>query len=279
VPEGSPAGAWTPERAAIAAEEWTYTPPGGLRIETPQYLLVLLPGTWSQNFVYWIRVPPGELDRVIDEVIARARAEGALGFQWVVRSATSPADLGRRLLAHGFTVHVTAEVLYRPLDGARFFRPAPAGDGPAVVVREATSESEFLDFTRVNCAVFDVPPPAPELARRYLADNQARVAATGHSWRFVAYVGDVAAGVGGLEVAGEVGRLWGAGVLPQHRGRGLYLALLDARCQVAREAGATVALTTARVGSSGPILKRHGFRPAGDQVNYQLRWDEAAPHP
>lgn len=95
---------------------------------------------------------------------------------------------------------------------------------------------------------------------------------TGHSDRFVAWEGTTPVGRGGLEIVGEVARLWGTGVLSEHRRRGIYGRLVRARCEEAVRRGATLALTTARVGTSGPILKHHGFRSVGSVRLYEARW-------
>lgn len=58
-----------------------------------------------------------------------------------------------------------------------------------------------------------------------------------------------------------VARLGGAVTLPAYRGRGLYTAIVAARCRIARTHGATVALTHARQDTSAPILERLGFVP------------------
>ena len=71
---------------------------------------------------------------------------------------------------------------------------------------------------------------------------------------------------------GEVARFWGSGVLEPHRRRGIYGALVRVRCQDALAQGANIAMVTARVGSSGPILKHRGFRVVGSVRMYQGRW-------
>jgi hypothetical protein len=48
--------------------------------------------------------------------------------------------------------------------------------------------------------------------------------------------------------------------LPQFQRRGVYLAGVARRLQVAREAGCTVALTQAISTTSSPILQKRGFR-------------------
>lgn len=56
--------------------------------------------------------------------------------------------------------------------------------------------------------------------------------------------------------------LLGAVVLPEHRGHGLYRALIDVRLGLAWEKGVGLISVRARQESSGPILERRGFRRA-----------------
>ena len=80
--------------------------------------------------------------------------------------------------------------------------------------------------------------------------------------------GQEIAGTAGAELAGDTVRLWGAGTLPGHRGRG---ALVMERCRHARALGATIALTKANTASSAPILRNAGFRPVASERRYALK--------
>lgn len=64
----------------------------------------------------------------------------------------------------------------------------------------------------------------------------------------------------GAEVVGKTVRLWDAGTLKGFRGRGAYRTLVVHGCRVEHALGATLALTKANTGTSGPALKRAGFR-------------------
>lgn len=72
------------------------------------------------------------------------------------------------------------------------------------------------------------------------------------------------AGAGGYALVDGVARLWGAAVLEEFRGRGVYRALVAARVHDARSRGATLAIVHAEQTSS-PILRRLGFRKYGER--------------
>jgi GNAT superfamily N-acetyltransferase len=86
----------------------------------------------------------------------------------------------------------------------------------------------------------------------------------------VAYLDGRPVGTGGLTVADGVGRLWSGSVLEEFRGRGIYRALLSARLAYAVHHGATMALVKGRVETSGPILRRAGFTPHGQERSYRV---------
>ena len=73
------------------------------------------------------------------------------------------------------------------------------------------------------------------------------------------------------EVAGERVRLWGAGTLPEYRGRGAYRALVMERCRHAHSLGATLGLAKANAASSSPILRAAGFRRVATERRYALK--------
>ena len=96
--------------------------------------------------------------------------------------------------------------------------------------------------------------------------------------RFVAYMdtereardGRETIAAAGAEIVGETVRLWGAGTLEEFRGRGAYRTLVVERCRVAHALGATLALTKANIGTSGPTLKRAGFRSVDTESRHVL---------
>jgi hypothetical protein len=83
--------------------------------------------------------------------------------------------------------------------------------------------------------------------------------------------GQEVAGTAGAELTGKTARLWGAGTLPEHRGRGAYRALVMERCRHAHALGATLALTKVNIASSAPILRNAGLHPVASERRYALK--------
>ena len=91
--------------------------------------------------------------------------------------------------------------------------------------------------------------------------------------RFVAYLDGEPVGSGnlnrfdacGLTPGSEAsfGFLWAGGVAPDHRGRGIYRALLGARCRWAEREGLGHVGLYANRKTSGPVVRGLGFQKHG----------------
>jgi GNAT superfamily N-acetyltransferase len=75
----------------------------------------------------------------------------------------------------------------------------------------------------------------------------------------VARCNGVPAGTAGWVNKHRSAYLVGAVVLPAHRRRGVYRALIDARLEAVARRGITLATTHARETTSAPILEKLGF--------------------
>jgi GNAT superfamily N-acetyltransferase len=265
---------WTPERVWDAVEAWRWSPPSATRVVTDRFELAVTPGTYALTYVYGFRVDAAnQVEPQLDELKARIVALGGTGARFQVTPRSRPTDLADRLLRRGYRPAEEAEVLCWPLRDREGRPSLPAFSPPAgLAVREIRTDSEYDRFRELMAKVFGDPPPPAETRRRFLSEFRRSVRDHGHSDRFLALDGSTPVGLAGMEVAGPVARFWGSGVLAEHRHRGIYGGLVRARCEAAAERGAEVALVTARVGTSGPILKRHGFTAVGTVQLFEARW-------
>ncbi|MCA9570958.1 MAG: GNAT family N-acetyltransferase, partial [Myxococcales bacterium] len=190
--------------------------------------------------------PTGWLNEVVEhdaltdaEVSATVRSFAGRPLKWCVWPWSDP-DLAQRLTAHGMTSW-TASAMVRE----------PGGACPDGVVRV---DADVVDaFTAVwaegwgqqdGTALRDV--------QRYLEQPDVRL--------FLAHVDGEPAGVAGTRDLDGGAYLFGAVVLPRHRGRGAYRDLLTARLADLASRGVPLAVTHARDATSTPILDRAGFR-------------------
>lgn len=214
------------------------------------------------------QVFPCSWDGPVEDLVERARRvarewrRDAL-FWWVTDDST-PGIL-EALQRAGGTLTEQAEVL--AMDIAR---GTPDLAVPSEVVVHRVDDAQSLrDSEAVAAAAYETTPTPEELLPRVLADER-RSWENRAGFRSIAYLGQQPAATGGCTMAGPVARLWGAGALREHRGKGAYRAVLDHRLRLARELGATLALVKGRVATSAPILRRAGFDSYGVERCYKL---------
>jgi GNAT superfamily N-acetyltransferase len=255
-----------PDPAAVAAATaaWAWYPPDADVVETERFLLVRYP----DHFLYptqVLRVQPGDrLDDLVDEVLDQVRAWGRRNVLWWLPSRD---PLEGPLARRGATVVETLSVLARGLtDGG------PALEAPATVeVRAIATEEDLRAAERLDIAVFG-GAPAPDDAATVAAEL-ARLSAeetAGSGIEVIAVVDGEAVGIAGAALVDGVLRLWGGGVAEHARHRGVYRALLHARIAWGVRHGAKLALVKGRVTTSGPVLRRAGFLPYGEQRSWLL---------
>lgn len=266
--------AWGDERVWGAVHEWRWVPPSARRFATDRFDLIVTPGSYSMTTVYGFLVEdPEKVDAALDEAEGLARSNHATGARFQILPTAWPLDLGERLIRRGYSALDDVEVLVYDLRDESGRARLPEFRLPAEIsAREAKSSADYAAFVGLNAPIWDNPDPPAETRKGLEAEFRKRAAETGHSGRYVVWKESTPIGHGGLEVVGPVARFWGSGILPAYRKLGAYGALVRARCEEAVRQGAEIALVTARIGTSGPILKRHGFRVVGPVRNFEVRW-------
>jgi hypothetical protein len=266
--------AWDDARVWQAVLDWRWVPPSARRFTTDRFDLIVTPGSYNLTTVYGFLVDdPERVDAALDEVESLARSNQASGARFQILPTARPLDLGERLVRRGYSRIDEAEVLVYDLRDGLGRSRLPEFHFPAgISAREVRSSADYAAFVSLNAPIWNTPDPPAEARKGLEAEFRQRLADTGHSGRYVMWQDSTPIGHGGLEVVGPVARFWGSGILPAYRKLGGYGALVLARCEEAVRQGAEIALVTARIGTSGPILKRHGFRVVGPIHNFEVRW-------
>ena len=265
---------WSDERLWDAVDAWRWVPPGSKRLVRDDFELAVTPGSYALTYAYGLHAKDGpSAEDVPTELRRQVEALGGTGVRVQIQPNSRPPDLPDRLARRGYKVAEEAEALVWELLDDRGrprvpeFRPVEG-----VAVHEVRTTEEYDGFLSLSTPIFGDPSPSPASRAAFRHEFDRSLRELGHSDRFVAWDGTTPIGRAGLEVIEGVARLWGAGVLPEHRQRGVYGLLVQARCAEAVRRGASLALTTARVGTSGPILKHHGFRAVGTVRLFEARW-------
>ncbi len=265
---------WDDGRVWQEVDAWRWFPPNALRLATAEFEIAVTPGAPDLTYVYGLRVEDaGRVEACLDQLQAEIQARGGTGARVSVPPDSSPADLGDRLRRRGYRPRDATDVLTFELRGPDGAERLPAFREPeGYVIREVASEAEFAECSRLQSAIFGSAPPPPATYEALVQEFRDRQRETGHSERFLVWDGATAVGLGSYQLVGPVARFWGSGVVPEHRQRGLYGAVVRTRCASAAARGAELVLVTARRGTSGPILRRHGFRDHGELRVFDVHW-------
>jgi GNAT superfamily N-acetyltransferase len=179
------------------------------------------------------------------------RARGRTPTTREIGSSATPPGLEAELSALGMRPFDDPDVIGLVLDG-------DIGPVAGVPVRRAESLADYSAAERIKLAAFGgaLDDDAVELlAQRKLDDDRE----TGVGASFLAVLDGRPVGTARVVLC-DAGAVFNAGcVLPEARGRGAYRALVAARVEAARAAGADAVVTQAGR-MSRPILERLGFR-------------------
>lgn len=283
--------AWSDEAILRESERWVHVPPSGIRVEDAGRLLVHPPAQGGTSRVWRSRPDRTGAEALILQTIEEACAAGGTRLVWHTGDAVSPPFMDDLLPEHGFEKTEDLDVLAFEL-GTDPEPKLPELRVPAGVrTRLVRDEADLRRANAVEAGVFPASTWDERDTRAYLlgiselegsGSNHPGEDEASHVLRYLASVRETEGeeqrivATAGAEVAGETVRLWGAGTLPDHRGRGAYSALVTERCRHAHALGATLALTKANTVSSAPILRTAGFRPVATERRYALKMCDPA---
>lgn len=229
-------------------------PEPGCRVEASPTIVRHVGTDEPQSFVLFSDLSAGDADA---EIAAQTNYFRALGHEveWKTYSHDGPPDLVARLECAGFVPQDEEALVVLDLEGGTHSPQAP----PGVVVRRLGDPSELDSVERIYRAVWgeDRRPGMADWLRREMAERPDSMSV------YVAHVEgeEEAAAVGRItfEAAKPFAGLWGGSTAPEHRGRGLYRALVAARVAEARARPGVRFVTVDALPTSHPILERLGF--------------------
>ena len=224
--------------------------PGMTKEAFPDLVRFLRPGP-GMSFVLFSRLSAANADERIAEQIDRfAGWDGP--FCWDHYSHDQPPDLLERLIARGFEPEEEPGAVM-VLDLAE--APAQLFAAPGASVRRIDRREQLADVIAILEAVWGENfawiderlgenMAVPGYLSVYIADVDGQPASC--AWIY-------------FNPHSQFAGLFGGATLPEHRGRGLYTALLAARAREARQRGYRF-LTIDASSMSRPIVARRGFR-------------------
>jgi GNAT superfamily N-acetyltransferase len=200
--------------------------------------------------IYW-DLAGADIEAVVREQVAFYDSVGQ-DFEWKVYDHDSPADLGARLIAHGFEAEAEESIVVLDLR-ALPERLHAANVDDVERVLEPDAVEEIVDMMR-SVWHEDFSDLAASLRDQLREDSS-------HLGLYVARADAAPVSVGWIRFheGGSFASLWGGTTLPAYRNRGLYSALVAVRSREALRRGARY-LTVDAAPTSRPILEKLGFR-------------------
>ncbi|MFG2720442.1 GNAT family N-acetyltransferase [Streptomyces sp. NPDC048416] len=203
------------------------------------------------NGVLWSDLTAANADAHIASQVSHFASCGT-EWEWKLYAHDCPADLGRRLLAAGFSAEPEETVMV-----ARVAELPLGVEQIPGTLRPVTDAAGVRLMTEVHTGAFG--SDSSRLGERLLAQfAEAPDTVIG----VVAMAGDqpVSAARMDFHPGTEFASLWGGGTLPEWRGRGIYRALVAHRARIAARRGYRYLQVDASA-QSRPILRRLGFVP------------------
>jgi len=240
----------------------------GMRKERRPHLIRYVSETGGPHFILYSDLTGADIEAVIAEEQAYF---GPLGLvEWKVYAHDQPADLRHLLAARGFQVAEEPDaVMVKELDEqGRMPGSEPAVD---VEVRRLEDPGQLKDLVQIEETVWG---EMPWLYDRLSAD----MAVPGYLSAHVVYLAGQPACAGWMyfHANGLFADLWGGSTLAEHRGQGLYTALLVARVQEAAERGYRFLVVDAGL-MSRPILAINGFKQL--TTAWESKWSNEVTSP
>jgi GNAT superfamily N-acetyltransferase len=233
-------------------------PAGASRHIASSFTLTFAP-TNAHSVTTRVRATAQELGDTVAEVRRLVRAAGYLRNVWYVGPSSRPEGLPGRLVERGF-VPATKPPYEPMLTAMTLARPPAIAASSSVEVRLARDIDEFRRAMSIAMEAFN---ETPEDAAGWLEAVPSLWAAHDgvHYFTHLAYLDGRPVGFGFSSAVGRAVLLGGSGVLENARGRGVYRALVAARCEQALRLGHEGLIIQA--GSmSKPIVERCGFEAA-----------------
>jgi GNAT superfamily N-acetyltransferase len=219
------------------------------------------------NLVGMADIAPDDVDAIL-KMVRNRYSRGRKAYGWVTGPLTRPHDLGARLVASGLAKEdEMAGMVLTDL-------AVPIAVDPKIEIREATLH-EAQAASEMMARAYGMPEEVARFFNVMLAMTGSKVQNRGYfayldggtdpvAWSYLVYLPD-----------SPIVLLGGAATVPEHRGRGIYSALVAKRLADARADGRTAAVIQAVRSTSAPICAKLGFREVCGLEFYA--W-EGAPH-
>ncbi len=232
-------------------------------IVSPNWLQLISPDAdhSSANAVFRSILSPEELEKQIDEVKLLYQKIG-VKFRWYVTPLTKPGNTAKVLEEKGFKLYSICEAMIMETDKML----AAGSSATSISVREV-KKPELETYVNTVAKAWGAPDKQKEVISKFIGnamDKERRFHA------FVAFLDGEPVGTSLLISISSGGYLAAGAVVPEHRGKGVYRAMVCARAKLADQLGHKHLLIHANKATSAPVCRKLGFEWVFDYESYEF---------
>lgn len=250
---------WGTEAVLKASHDWLWVPPGVKVVDTGWMRAVVSDKSHTLG-VAWVN-SDHDPESTYTAVMDIAGEHQCDVVKWTTSSATRPIELERLLIGQDARLQDTTKILALELSQTT---SSAIEVPPTVNWSVVDSPAKWDQADEVARSAWGGDSPTPEERRSAHAELKLSIRER-EGFQVLSTIDGVPAATGGVTVAGQVARLWGACTHPQFRRRGAYRATVRGRLATAQRNGCTLALSNALSDTSAPTLESLGF------VDYGLK--------
>jgi hypothetical protein len=255
---------------AIASFDNDNLPTDFLEIRTDEYRIIRYPERLLSPTLPAAQVVSSNISRslttVFDEISSIVRDWRLNEVHWWVTSKTHPIETENYLKGRGGVLSDSFQILARELDD----QITPKNQSESKVIKLVCDEKSLRAAIQIETEGWGRSTPTErEIELRFL--QALRLLNSLTEFQVIALFNDKPVATGCCTIKGDVARLFGGITLSGFRNRGFYQAVLNERLRIARDFGATVALTRGRSNTSGPLLIKSGFTVHANDNCYRMK--------
>jgi len=222
------------------------------------------------NTVGMSRLEENQVDDTIKQVIDHYSSSGLTKLAWVLSPQSKPSNLVEKLESNGFKEEIPVLGMFRPVEKKLDINVTNEFEFKEHTLEETLQLFEDPEFCRKYEKAYGMPEGAIDIVKLMAAAYQGLEFTS-----FIAYekINNKPVGFSMiLYVPGtKIGMLAGAATLPEHRGKGVYSAMLKLRNEKAKRDGKENLIIQAKEATSAPIALKNGFEQVCELPFYVWR--------
>jgi hypothetical protein len=209
------------------------------------------------NTAFNARLTPENADNAIEEYLAEGRKR-EVALEWFIGQNSQPADLTKRLIAHGFESHGSSAGMAIDLNE---MKEEPIPDDVEII--EVRDHKKLKIWARVMCEAFGALPAEKAMYEWFKRDMELGLPVQ----PYIAIMNGETVATSNYYLAAGVAGIYCVGTIPEARNKGIGYAVTQKTLLEGKKLGYRIGILQAsQMGE--PIYKRMGFKEYSQNRSY-----------